>query len=274
MPFDPQLQPGEQITNARLSGIFGCGTQGGMRRAIRTNTLVITTKLVGGLYQDRWEGDVLHYTGMGLTGDQGMRTQNVTLRDAHKTGVDVHLFENLGTDAYRYVGAVELVADPYQEQQLDEEGALRMVWMFPVRVRGSEPPLMPVEVLQKVVEARAKSTRKLSDAEVLARARKAPQKVGSRSATLTQFQRNEWVAENAYRRARGKCELCSEPAPFKDRKGDPYLEVHHVQRLADGGPDTVENTVALCPNCHRKMHSLNLKADQQSLVKVATGAVR
>ena len=25
-------------------------------------------------------------------------------------------------------------------------------------------------------------------------------------------------------------------------------------RLADGGPDTVENAVALCPNCHRRLH--------------------
>jgi len=24
--------------------------------------------------------------------------------------------------------------------------------------------------------------------------------------------------------------------------------------LAEGGPDTVENTVALCPNCHRRCH--------------------
>ena len=39
--------------------------------------------------------------------------------------------------------------------------------------------------------------------------------------------------------------------------GTHYLEVHHIDQLAKGGADTVENAVALCPNCHRKMHSLN-----------------
>jgi 5-methylcytosine-specific restriction protein A len=30
--------------------------------------------------------------------------------------------------------------------------------------------------------------------------------------------------------------------------------VHHRVRLADGGDDTTDNAVALCPNCHRKAH--------------------
>jgi len=63
------------------------------------------------------------------------------------------------------------------------------------------------------------------------------------------------------RRANGFCQLCEEPAPFKDKKGEPFLESHHIVWLSKGGDDTIENTVALCPNCHRKMHSLNLKSD-------------
>ncbi|PGR23313.1 hypothetical protein COC52_24870 [Priestia megaterium] len=31
--------------------------------------------------------------------------------------------------------------------------------------------------------------------------------------------------------------------------------------LSQAGLDTLDNTVALCPNCHRKMHSLNLEED-------------
>ena len=42
-------------------------------------------------------------------------------------------------------------------------------------------------------------------------------------------------------------------APFARADGDAYLATHHVVWLAQGGSDTVENTVALCPNCHRKM---------------------
>jgi 5-methylcytosine-specific restriction endonuclease McrA len=29
---------------------------------------------------------------------------------------------------------------------------------------------------------------------------------------------------------------------------------HHVKQLAHGGEDTVENAIAVCPNCHRKAH--------------------
>ncbi|MFV3370974.1 HNH endonuclease [Pseudomonas sp. NY15435] len=36
--------------------------------------------------------------------------------------------------------------------------------------------------------------------------------------------------------------------------GKPYPEVRHVVRLADGGEDTVENAIAICPNCHRLRH--------------------
>jgi 5-methylcytosine-specific restriction protein A len=34
---------------------------------------------------------------------------------------------------------------------------------------------------------------------------------------------------------------------------------------ADWGDDTIENTVALCPNCHRKMDVLNDAQDTQFL---------
>jgi len=54
--------------------------------------------------------------------------------------------------------------------------------------------------------------------------------------------------------ANGTCELCTTPAPFERPNGTPYLEVHHVKPLAEGGPDTVDNAIALCPNCHRKAH--------------------
>jgi 5-methylcytosine-specific restriction protein A len=59
-----------------------------------------------------------------------------------------------------------------------------------------------------------------------------------------------WVRD----RAAGVCELCTRPAPFQTDGGSPFLEVHHVVHLANGGSDTPANTVALCPNCHRRCH--------------------
>ena len=69
------------------------------------------------------------------------------------------------------------------------------------------------------------------------------------------FARNADVVAEALTRAAGVCEGCDQPAPFARRKDrTPYLEVHHKVPLAKGGDDTVENAIALCPNCHRKAH--------------------
>jgi len=55
-------------------------------------------------------------------------------------------------------------------------------------------------------------------------------------------------------RAKGECELCCKPAPFVRANGEPFLEVHHIHPLSEGGGDTVANAAALCPNCHRECH--------------------
>jgi 5-methylcytosine-specific restriction endonuclease McrA len=71
----------------------------------------------------------------------------------------------------------------------------------------------------------------------------------------TVFQRNEYVIVEVLDRANGFCERCKEAAPFlRDHNQSPYLEVHHKKPLAEGGNDTVENAIALCPNCHRHAH--------------------
>lgn len=54
--------------------------------------------------------------------------------------------------------------------------------------------------------------------------------------------------------ADGFCEKCGLRAPFLRPDESPFLEVHHIQPLADGGPDTVWNAAGLCPNCHRECH--------------------
>ena len=76
-----------------------------------------------------------------------------------------------------------------------------------------------------------------------------------RQATITLYDRNPHIAAKALLRAAGRCEGCNRPALFKRASdGTDYLEVHHRLRLADGGPDTLANLTALCPNCHRKVH--------------------
>lgn len=73
--------------------------------------------------------------------------------------------------------------------------------------------------------------------------------------TVQEFKRNPDVIAEVLSRANGICEQCDQRAPFlRASDGTPYLEVHHKVRLADGGADTVENAIAVCPNCHRELH--------------------
>ena len=70
-----------------------------------------------------------------------------------------------------------------------------------------------------------------------------------------EYHRNPDVVAEVLHRANGHCESCLKSAPFIGRaKGLPYLEVHHRAPLASGGFDTVENAMAVCPNCHRQKH--------------------
>ncbi|MDB0574060.1 HNH endonuclease [Ralstonia solanacearum] len=82
----------------------------------------------------------------------------------------------------------------------------------------------------------------------------APRKPATITVTTEVFVRNPDVVAEVLDRADGKCEICHSDAPFLRRDGRPYLEVHHVVQLADGGDDTTENAVAVCPNCHRRAH--------------------
>jgi 5-methylcytosine-specific restriction protein A len=50
------------------------------------------------------------------------------------------------------------------------------------------------------------------------------------------------------------CECCKRPAPFTTPDDHPFLEVHHLTRLTDGGPDRIDAVAAICPNCHRELH--------------------
>ncbi|MDF9833810.1 5-methylcytosine-specific restriction endonuclease McrA [Ereboglobus sp. PH5-5] len=89
----------------------------------------------------------------------------------------------------------------------------------------------------------------------LERLRRASKKPECRLVYSSQFVRNHDVVAEVLKRAKGCCAACKRKAPFKRKSdGKPYLEVHHIVFLSDGGEDTVDNAQALCPNCHRQKH--------------------
>ena len=81
--------------------------------------------------------------------------------------------------------------------------------------------------------------------------------------------RSKQVKVYALKRANGICELCNSEAPFKTESGVPFLEVHHIHKLADDGPDLPGNVCGLCPNCHREAHyGVNRQHIKDRLVEI------
>ena len=268
--FVPPFKVGAVISNKELSETFKVGNMGGMRRSKTTGTLVIISDHTKGFYDDKWYGNELHYTGMGKYGDQVLSgNQNKTLAESNTNGVEVHLFEVLEPTQYIYQGIVHLCGEPYQESQKDDAGNIRKVWMFPLKATGHDVAVTNEEFNSYLV-TRERKAKELSPSELEAKAKEHSfQKSSYREVSSNVYVRDPYVAEYTKFRAHGICQLCGNPAPFKDKEGKPYLESHHIIWLSEGGNDTIENTVALCPNCHRKMHIVNDPADIKLLIKKA-----
>jgi Mrr N-terminal domain/HNH endonuclease len=67
------------------------------------------------------------------------------------------------------------------------------------------------------------------------------------------FSRDSRVRNEVLKRSNGNCEYCSVRG-FTKPDGSHYLETHHIISLAEQGPDTLDNVIALCPNHHREAH--------------------
>jgi hypothetical protein len=112
-----------------------------------------------------------------------------------------------------------------------------------------------IENLVSEFNTKIREADQLSISEVRVKGANYPRKPEKVKAVVTAYKRSPYVVIEVLRRANGVCESCGNLAPFKRQKdGTPYLEVHHKERLAMGGDDTVENVIALCPNCHREKH--------------------
>ncbi len=108
---------------------------------------------------------------------------------------------------------------------------------------------------QREQEKTIEKARRLSDAELERKILKAPETPAKVPVVTTQYNRDPYISELVKRKAKGICQDCRQPAPFLTKNANlPYLETHHIIPLKDGGKDSMENVIALCPNCHRKRH--------------------
>ncbi|PFL68883.1 HNH endonuclease [Bacillus anthracis] len=259
------MEIGKIYDNSEIAKHFKCGNMGGMRRSKKTNTLVLFSDHTKGIYDDRWDKDILFYTGMGQEGHQTLDgNQNKTLYESNENGVSIYLFEAFRPGEHIFMGQVKLIEEPFQEIQEDTQGKDRKVWVFPIRLL-KDNVILSNKLVRSKQEKEQKEARKLDYQELKERAKKAAPVSNKRYTKNETYQRNEFVAEYSKRRANGICELCEQKAPFEDKKGNPYLESHHVNWLSEGGEDTIYNTVGVCANCHRRLHVLNGENDVTKL---------
>lgn len=115
--------------------------------------------------------------------------------------------------------------------------------------------IIPINTYIKKLEEEIENSKQLNETDRmmrLARASKRPEEI---KIVSKGYKRNSDVIAVVLERAKGICEVCGNEAPFiRKSDGTPYLEIHHVTPLSENGEDTVENAIAVCPNCHRKSH--------------------
>lgn len=259
--FKPDVEIGSTLSNDDLHAIFGVANMGGMRRSKKNNLLLIISDHTKSFYEDKWVGNTLYYTGMGKFGDQKLAGQNETLATSNENDTLVYLCEVLESGKYIYRGQVHLNGAPFQEFQNDSHGQLRKVWIFPLTV-SSYAGLVDKEMLDRCKDEKNRFIKKMTESELKQKAIECSKiKVSYRYVRTISYIRDPYIAEYAKKRANGVCQLCGQKSPFNDKEGYPYLESHHIIWLSKGGDDSIENTVALCPNCHRKMHIVASKDD-------------
>lgn len=198
-------------------------------------------------YDDEFTDDgTFYYTGEGRDGDMTMDGGNAAIRNHKQRNHELHVFEiEDGAWQVNYVGEYEY-RDHYWPRLPDRNENMRDAIRFELVPAGGSHIDVGSRNLQEMSleELREKAKKSLSRRS----------EATTRTASSTTYPRSEVVKQYALRVADGVCQGCEGEAPFVDKDGEPFLEVHHLHRRSDGGADHPDNVIALCPNCHRRVH--------------------
>lgn len=238
-----------------IHGVHGGQAQGGISTPANSPYIFLFTGEAGSAfgYSDSFRPDgSFWYTGEGQVGDMELVRGNAAIAKHHANKKKLLLFEYIKRGLVRYLGEVEHLGD-HKEERLDRNGNNRKAIIFHL---GFLPPARNEKIEQP--KASYPGSVSLPKELPLDQLRQIALEGVTPNSSLKQkmvnvARRAEAVRRYALARAKGICEGCLSPAPFSAKEG-PYLEVHHVFRLSDGGPDHPAAVIALCPNCHRRVH--------------------
>ena len=196
-------------------------------------------------HEGGWQDDgFFHYTGESQTGDMRWEGGNRAIRDHARDRKSLLVFERVKGGRQRFCGPMSCVS--YYEKTLpDRNRTHRRAIIFRL-VESTDAPYD---------EAAPGSKYALGFMASRSAALKASLGVVENIKTAHDWRlRGRAVSKYAQERAMGYCEVCGRGAPFETSAGKPFLECHHLTRLADDGPDAPWDVVAACPTCHRRIH--------------------
>lgn len=242
---------GEVYKRSEIHDKYGGNRRRGISNSKGNPMIFIFTSKEGKTYgyQDGWQdNDIFYYTGEGQIGDQEFKEGNKTLQDHIENGKDVFLFESFGVSGkHRFVNQLTYIGHHFRQGH-DKLGKSRRMIVFEFAITENLAQSNSPEEINKVndlnlLRAMASIAGNTEDDSSTVFERKMV--VRKRAAAIKKY---------ALVRANGFCEACDELAPFVKVNMEPFLEVHHLTRLSDGGIDKPKNVAAICPNCHRRVH--------------------
>ncbi|GIC77534.1 HNH endonuclease signature motif containing protein [Moritella sp. F3] len=202
-------------------------------------------------YSDGFSPDgTFRYTGEGQEGDMIMSKGNLAIRDHQKNNKEILLFEAASQGMVRFVGNCNFIIH-HTEERPDKNSEQRAAFIFHLDIvpqtkgNGVESPKAPY----LIKPTKSKSLKQLREIALS----NTPTKAKAKEKLIHVKYRSDAIKLYAKKRANGLCEGCDTKSAFETKSG-PYLEVHHLTRLSDGGADSPENVIALCPTCHRRAH--------------------
>lgn len=246
---------GQRYLRSQIHDQYGGGRQSGISPCAGYPFIFIFSGRSGERYgyRDGWaeEEGVFLYTGEGQRGDMTFTRGNAAIRDHVQRGKDLLIFEThekgqpvtyLGTFACQSWSMFRGPDVDGAERELIQFHLVRTTEAIVGRA-GAESSVEPPSS-EPLMELRRRALE----------AAKPEQTTNWRAAPQLYRTRSRQVRDYVLARANGYCEYSGEKAPFLSRSGDPYLEVHHIYRLSDDGPDDPRYVAAICPTLHRRIH--------------------
>lgn len=237
---------GRVYRRSALHDEYGGQRQGGIATPRSSPIILVFTGSSGSAYgyDDKPDEDgVFHYFGEGQVGHMRFSRGNAAIRDHSSDEKELHLFESAGSGRVRYRGEFLCAGFKWRIAK-DKAGDDRKAIVFQlVGLAGLErDDLESLPPGPSLAELAAPAD---TDPSEESAPKEGLRKTYARSEALKQYVRA---------RAEGSCEACGNGAPFLAKDGTAFLEAHHTNRRSDSGPGDRRTVIALCPNCHCRVH--------------------